>query len=170
MTLRGANVENVKNSFFNQAALTISQLMIFNSTIRTRKTSSQAFHTTMREPPVAVYLRQLLHSQTRKLDLVRKLSHLGLSISPDHLLDISTKMGNKAIEVFQKEDVVSPLNLRRDLFTTAATDNLDVNPSSANAMSAFHGTATSFNQHVHDCNFGRSRNIPDGLSSIAVQS
>ena len=95
MTLRGANVENVKNPFFNQPTLTISQLMIFNSTIRTCKTSSQAFHTTMREPPVAVFLGQLLHSQTRKLDLVCKLSHLGLSISPDRLLDISTKMRNK---------------------------------------------------------------------------
>ena len=168
MTLRGANVENVKNPFFNQAALAISQLMIFNSIIRTRKTSSQAFHTIMREPPVAVYLGQLLHSQTRKLNLVRKLSHLGLSISPDRLLDISTKMGNKAIEVFEKEGVACPLNLRRDLFTTAATDNLDVNPSSAIAMSAFHGTATSLNQHVHDCNFRWSRNIRDGLSSSTV--
>ena len=168
MTLRGANVENVKNPFFNQAALTISQLMIFNSTIRTRKTTSQAYHTTMREPPVAFYLGQLLQSHTRKLYLVRKLSHLGLSISPDRLLDISTKMGNKAIEVFEKEGVVCPLNLRRDLFATAATDDFDVNPSSATAMSAFHGTATSLNQHVHDCNFERSRNIPDGLSSSTV--
>ena len=58
--------------------------------------------------------------------------------------------------------------MRRDLITTAATDNLDVNPSSATAMSAFHGTATSLNQHVHDCNFGRSRNLPDGLSSSTV--
>ena len=58
--------------------------------------------------------------------------------------------------------------MRRDLFTTAVTENLDVNPSSATAMSAFYGTATSLNQHVHDCNFGRSRNIPDGLSSSTV--
>ena len=94
------------------------------------------------------------------------MSHLGVSISPDRLLDISTKIGNTAIEVFEKEGAVCPL--RRDLFTTAATDNLDVNPSSATAMSAFHRTATSLNQHVHDCNFGQSRNIPDGLSSSTV--
>ena len=84
------------------------------------------------------------------------------------MLDISTKIGNTAIEVFEKEGAVCPLNLRRDLFTTAATDNLDVNPSSATAMSAFHRTATSLNQHVHDCNFGQSRHIPDGLSSSTV--
>ena len=79
--------------------------MIFNSTVQTRKASSQAFHTTKQEPPIAVYLGHLLHSQTRKLDLVRKMSHLGLSISPDCLLDISTNMGNKAIAVFEKEGI-----------------------------------------------------------------
>ena len=168
MILRGANVNNVKNPYLNQAALTILQLMIFNSTIRTRKASSQAFHTTRREPPLAVYIGQLLHSQTRKLNLVRKMSHLGLSISPDRLLDIATKMGNKAIAVFEKEGVVCPLNLRHDLFTTAATDNIDVNTSSATAMSAFHGTATSVNQHINGGNSGRSRDIPEGLPSSTV--
>ena len=56
MILRGANVVNVKNPYFNQAALTVSQLMIFNSTARTGKASSQAFHTAKREPPIVVYL------------------------------------------------------------------------------------------------------------------
>ena len=100
--------------------------MIFNSTVQTRKAYSQAFDTTKREPPIAVYLGQLLHLQTRKLDLVWKTSHLDLSIYPDRLLDISTNMGNKAIAVFKKEGVVFPLNLRHNLSTTAATDNLDV--------------------------------------------
>ena len=168
MVLRGANVDNVKNPFFNQAALTVSQLMIFNSTLRTRKASSQAFHTTKREPPIAVYLEQLLHSQTRKLDLVRKMSHLGLSISPDRFLDVSTNTGNKAIAVFEKEGVVSPLNLRYDLFTTAATDNLDVNPSSATAMSAFHGTATSLNQDICGGYSARPCDISDALPSDRV--
>ena len=54
-------------------------------------------------------------------------------------------MGNKAVAVFGKEDVVCPLNLRHNFFITAATDNLDVNPSSATAMTAFHGTAKSLN-------------------------
>ena len=44
MVLRGANVDNVKNPYFNQTALTVLQLMIFNSTAQTRKASSQAFH------------------------------------------------------------------------------------------------------------------------------
>ena len=76
---------------------------------------------------------------------MRKICHLGLSISPDRLLAMSTSMGNRAIDVFERESVVCPLNLRHGLFTTAATDNLDINPSSATAMTSFHGTATSLN-------------------------
>ena len=61
MVLRGANV---KNPYFYQAALTVPQLMIFNSTVRTHKASSQALHTTKQEPPIAVYLGQCcIHKQ-----------------------------------------------------------------------------------------------------------
>ena len=99
--------------------------------------------------------------------------HLGLRISPDRLLDISTNMGNKAIAVFEKggvavfekEGVVCPLNLRHDFFTTTATDKLDVNPSSATAMTAFHGIATSLNQHICGGYFGCPCDIPDALTS-----
>ena len=165
MVISGANVDNVKNPYFKQQALTVSQLMMFNSMIKTHITSSQAFHTIKRVSPKAVYLGQLLHSKTRKLDMVHKMSHLGLSISPDRLFDISAKMGNKAIAVFEQEGVVYPLNIRHAVFTTAATDNLDMNPSSATATSAIHGMTTSLNQYIFGDNFGRSRNIPDALRS-----
>ena len=59
-------------------------------------------------------------------------------------------IGNRAIDVFERESVVCPLNLRHGLFTTAATDNLDINPSSATAMTSFHGTTISLNHHVKD--------------------
>ena len=61
MVSRGTNVENVKNSYFNQAALTVSQLIMFNSMICTRKESYQTLHTTKRKPPIAIYIEQLLH-------------------------------------------------------------------------------------------------------------
>ena len=96
------------------------------------------------------------------------MSYLGFSISPDCLLDISSNKGNKAIAVFEKEGVVCPLNLKHDFFTAAATDNLDVNPSSATAVTAFHGIATSLNQHICDGYSGCPRDIPDALTSNKV--
>ena len=103
----------------------------------TREASSQTFRTTKRKPPIAIYIEQLLHLQTKRLDLAPKMSHCGLSLSPERLLDISTTTGNKAIVVFGNEVIAYPLNLRHDLFTTAATDNLEVNPSSATASMPF---------------------------------
>ena len=79
---------------------------------------------------------------------MRKICHLGLSTSSDRLLDMSMSMGNRAIDVFKREGVVCPLNFRHGVFTTAATDNLNINPSSAKAMFSFHGTASYLNLHM----------------------
>ena len=62
--------------------------------------------------------------------------------------------------MFEKEGVACLLNLTHDLFTTAATGNVEVNPSSA--------TATSLNQHIFGENSGHSRDIPDALPSGTV--
>ena len=73
-------------------------------------------------------------------------------------------MGNTAIDVYETEGVICPLNLRYERFTTAAVDNIDVNPSSSTAMSAFHGTAASLNQHVNEKS-GYCRKIPSTFST-----
>ena len=73
-------------------------------------------------------------------------------------------MGNTAIDQFEK-GVVVPLDLRCGLFTTAVVDNVDVNPKLSTAMTAFHATAASLNQHISDKNSGRARDVPSFLSS-----
>ena len=59
-----------------------------------------------------------MHAQTRKRELVDRLSHLGLSIS---------------CEQFHRESVVS------SIYTIAAVDNIDHNPSSTTASHPFEG-------------------------------
>ena len=49
---------------------------------------------------------------------------------------------------YQEDRVVCPPNLRLQLFTTAAVDNIDHNPSSTTANDSFHGTGISLSQHV----------------------
>ena len=56
-------------------------------------------------------------------------------------------MANSACEQFKNEDVVCPLKLRGGLFTTAAIDNIDHNPSATTAKDSFHGTGISLFQH-----------------------
>ena len=68
---------------------------------------------------------------------------VGISISYNRVLSISTKLGNKVIDQLKHGNVVCPPSLKVSSFTTAAIDNIDHNPSSNTATSSFHGTAIS---------------------------
>ena len=141
----------------NQAALTVSQLIRFNSVVRHRKDSQAIYHTKDRETPLPTYLGLLVHAETRKKSLVDKLCDLGLSISYNRVLEISSEMGNNMGERFQAEKVVCPSNLKLKLFTTSAVDNIDHNPSSTTATGSLHGTAISLFQHPTKENQGQER-------------
>lgn len=53
-----------------------------------------------------------------------------MCISYDRLLTITTDITNTVIERYESDGVVCPTKLRRELFTTAAVDNIDHNTSS----------------------------------------
>lgn len=82
----------------------------------------------------------MTHAETRKRTIVDELYNLGLSISYDRVLEISTEMGNKVSTHYESEGVVCPPKLKKKVFTTATVDNIDHNPSSSTAQGAFHGT------------------------------
>ena len=88
----------------------------------------------------------MLHTKTRKRDLVDTMYQLGLSISYNRVLEISTELGN-ICHHYHVTNGVCPPELKCGLFTTAAIDNIDHNPSSTSAHDAFHGTAQSLFQH-----------------------
>ena len=68
--------------------------------------------------------------KTRKRDLIDRLHSLAMSISYDEVLRLSSDMANAVYEHFKETDTVCPLNLKTNVFTTAAVDNLDLNTSS----------------------------------------
>lgn len=89
----------------------------------------------------------MVHTKTRKRELVNTLYELGLSVSYDRVMNISTELGNKICSYYKREKAVCPPELKGGLFTTAAVDNIDHNPSSTSSHDAFHGTALSLFQH-----------------------
>jgi len=137
-----------------QAALSISQLIIFNAVKQPRRSAANDEHHRMpiirhplnQETPLPLYMGLMLHSATRKRKIVDKCFKLGLSISYDRELTILNKLANSACEQYNSENVVCPLVLQRGLFTVAAADNIDHNLSSSTAQSSFHGTAISLMQ------------------------
>jgi len=133
-----------------QTTLSISHLILFNATKRRRDsgtTGASNYHSRDRQPPLSIYLGLMTHAETRKRTLVDKLYNPGLSISYDRVLELSTDMGNSVCARFESEGVVCPPKLLKGVFTTAAVDNIDHNPSCVTAQGAFHGTGISLFQH-----------------------
>ena len=161
MILKGATVdkEPVVDRDPNQACLTIAQLIVFNSVQRERSTASKCRHIRARECPVPIYTSLKIHGATRDRSLVDAFFKLGLCISYDRLLSVSSDIANSVIARYEREDVVCPSKLRSGLFTTAAVNNIDHNPSSTTSHDSFHGTAISLAQHPTTENKGESRQV-----------
>ena len=77
----------------------------------------------------------------------KNIFQLGLSISYDRLMDISNALGNRVFYQCSRERCVCPPNLRKKLFTKAAVDKIDHNPSSTTGMDFFYGTSIYLFQH-----------------------
>ena len=143
------NIINDSHRSLEQATLTIGQLLIHNSVKRVRQNKEIIKHrrSTDRESPLGIYLGILIHAKTRKKAVVERFYNFGVSISYDRVMDLSTKMGNRVLKHFEKENLVFPPILRQKLFTSAALDNIDHDPSSTTAEDSFHGTGISLFQH-----------------------
>ena len=131
---------------YSQPALSLSQLIMFNCINRSKESSKSLHHLKSRETPLPVYLGMMVHCQTCKRDLVDKLFHLGLSVSYDRVLAISTSLANGLNEQYEEQGVVCPPALCKNLYTTAAVDSIDHNPSATTAKNSFHGTGISLFQ------------------------
>ena len=118
MVLYGPSIKTQSSSAsLPQPAVTISQLLMFNSIVRCREntTSSTTRHSLDRETPLPVCLGVMIHTRTRKRDLVNTLFDLGLSLSYDRVLAISTQLGNQICEQYEVQKVVCPPQLKRSL-------------------------------------------------------
>eukprot|EP00112_Aurelia_sp_Birch-Aquarium-sp1_P005412 Seg1614.17 transcript_id=Seg1614.17/GoldUCD/mRNA.D3Y31 product="hypothetical protein" protein_id=Seg1614.17/GoldUCD/D3Y31 len=151
MILEGPGIKEQTQEIAFSAARSIAELVKYNAVKHkqspahvTEKSSRHAVH---QETPLPIYLGLLVHAETRKEGMIEKLHNLGLSISYDRVLCLASEMGNSVVESYRLDGVVCPKSLRRNVFTTAAVDNIDHNPSSTTAKDSFHGTSISILQH-----------------------
>ena len=160
LLLKGPTAEiDTKN---NQACLTVSQLILFNCVTKYRvkpESKGSTHHVKYRECPVPLYTALKIHGSTRDKSLIEAFYKLGLSISYDRLLSITTDTANSVIKRYEAENTVCPAKLKDELFTTAQVDNIDHNTSSTTANNSFHGTAISLVQHPTNQNTGQERAV-----------
>ena len=166
MVLDGPSIKNQSLSSSTQAALSIVQLLKFNSVKQRRKQGAAktqeppaVTHSTSQETPLPTYVGLMLQAETRKRGLVDKLFSLGLSISYDRILRLSAQMGNSVCQLYHIEQVVCPPTLHSNVFTTAAVENIDHNQSATTAKNSFHGIEISLLQHPTCADEGVARSI-----------
>ena len=100
----------------------------------------------------------MLHARSRSKELIDRLNHLGLSIFYDRVIRLFAHRASSVCEQYHREQVVCPPKLVGAVFTTAAVDNIDHNPSSTTSKESFHGTGISLLQHPTVGGEGTDRN------------
>ena len=155
MLLNGADLKDQASADY-QAALTISQTIIFNCQKR-QSTSVKSRHSITQEPPLPLYIRLnmlKIHAETRSKLLIGYLYKLGLSVSYERILTLESQLATAVCMDFEEKGVVVPAQLRRGLFTIGALYNIDHNPSSTTAQGSFHGTGIRLFQFPTSTNVG----------------
>ena len=158
MIMEGPNITQQTNPrpATHVVAQSISQLLIYNSSIYSRKGNTLR-HSKQMEPPLPIYIAMKTHALTRSRELVTTMHELGLCISYHRLMKLTADMANGVCNKFREEQIVCPSKLRKELFTTMAMDNIDHNLSSTTAQDSFHGTGISVIQHPTTNNHGQER-------------
>lgn len=154
MILNGYNLKE-DTCLLSQSCLTISQLVYFNTKVKT--SSSKQRHNNEREPPLPLYIAISIHAQTRSKQIIQLLHQMGVSVSYQRVKRIEEWLSTAVSERFNEDDIVCPSNLHKGIFTVGALDNLDHNPSSTTAKSSFHGTGISLFQFPTRSYKGESR-------------
>ena len=123
-----------KEGYFDDASTTtaslpISQLISFNCvkrrSMRNEDQSKLVIrHNSEREMPFLLYGNLEIHTENRNKGLIDTMCELGLSISYDRIISISTDAANSVCSRLEQDGVVCPPKLHENLFTIGALDNI----------------------------------------------
>ena len=132
-------------------ALNLAHLLRFNAIKHKRRDEAiNRRHSKMNEPPLPVLLGLMIHAKTRKKSIVETFATLGLSISYRRVQEIQDIITGTLCQKYEQDGLVCLPTLKEGLFTTAAIDNIDHNPSSSTAKSSFHGISISIFQYTDE--------------------
>ena len=107
MILDGPSIKHQSDTGMStsRAALSISQILMFNSVKYCRGADSvnhsRERHNRDCETPLALYVAFKLHVATRKRSLIDAFFNLGICISYDRLLQLTSDLGNGVCERFE---------------------------------------------------------------------
>ncbi|CAG9762637.1 unnamed protein product [Ceutorhynchus assimilis] len=123
----------------SKPAVTICQLIMFNM-LQALPKGNIIRHKKKLEPPLPIYLGLSIYARSRNKQQIDELHNLGISISSNRVMEITAQFSHVVVGRAEEEGVVCPSSLKKGLFTVAAIDNIDHNPSSTTSAGSFHGT------------------------------
>ena len=152
---------------FSQASLSVAQLIMYQyrKTIPSKELSVNRRHCKERETPVAIYTGLKLYSCLRAKTVIQKLFFLGICISYERCLEICDHIGSVLLNRYERDGVFVAGNLRLELFTIIAKDNIDLNARSTKIKDHFHGISMTQMQFPSKANPGINQEILYDLSS-----
>ena len=159
---------NLTDKGFSKESLAISQIMQFNfrSNRDEKKLNTKKRHDQSKETPFPLYAAVKMYTHSRSKTMINWLYYSGgISISYDRLLSFTTDLANKMLCQYEAEGVFLPCNLRKNIFTIVAKDNIDVNARSTTASKHYHGTSFSIFQFPTKENPGDRITYPEAPPS-----
>jgi hypothetical protein len=119
-------------------AIEISQLIVYNSVNHARPQITKSTdapkakhvrHSRQQETPLPLYGGLYLYAKARKSGILTNMSKLGVCVSYDRILTLTTDLASTVCETHNKQQIVCPPHLHQGVFTVGAVDNIDHNPS-----------------------------------------
>jgi hypothetical protein len=139
----------------NMSARSISQLIRFNMVKKHAEEVQKKRHAKMDETEFPLFVGLMLHSKTRNKGLITELAQHGVSVPYIRIQSFELALTKQLCATYKERGVVCPPSIQNGLFSTAAIDNIDHNPSSTTATDAFHGTSISIFQYpIREENLG----------------
>ena len=160
LIMNGENSEKNVSRAVESLTLNMAQLLCFNSVKGKRRFSGSVRHSRINKPPLPVKIGLMIHAKIRKKGLVEAPASEGLCRSYKKVEEIQNSIVTQLCAKYIKEDIVCPPALEKGLFTTAAIDNIDHDPSSTGPKSSFHGTSISIFQHRESNDLYENTNWP----------
>lgn len=112
MILQGPSIKQQNEGLSFQPALSIVQLIKFNSVHQRRQLDSEASfrHSLQQETPLPVYISMMLHAATRKKKVIDKLFELGLCVSYQRMQQLCTQVSNTVCNIYKNHNPRSTMS------------------------------------------------------------
>ena len=164
---------NLSEKGFSKESLALAQAMMFNFHFNRdgKRRPLKKRHDQSKETPFPLYLAIKIYSYSRSKTMINWLHFCAsISISYNRLLNITQDLANRILHQNKRDGVFIPCNLKKNIFTIIAKDNIDYNARSTTATKHYHGTSFSIFQFPSVVFQGDMISYPDELPTTTKLS